>query len=99
MLCASFSNLAFVCGWVTFARYSYGGWCLGSRRRSWRLPDEAHLGLGWWPVISEAEDPVGQELGVVGSPGNYAAHDRPQQQGSAHPAAKRFTFLNLNNQF
>ena len=25
----------------------------------------------------------------MGSPTNYAPHDRPQQQGSAHPTAKR----------
>jgi|GEM_PF-3139763 len=78
MLCASIINLAFVCSRVTFAKYSYGGWCLGSRRRNWHLPDEAHLARM-----------VGQEIDVMGSLTNYAPHDRPQQQGSAHPTAER----------
>lgn len=32
---------------------------------------------------------VGQEIDVMGSPTNYVPYDRPQQQGSAHPTAKR----------
>ena len=33
---------------------------------------------------------------MVGFPGNYAPHDRPQQQGSAHPPAKRFNSSTTN---
>ena len=40
-------------------------------------------------MVSKVEDPVSQEIDVVGSPTNYAPHDRPQQQGSAHPTAER----------
>lgn len=33
---------------------------------------------------------------MMGSPTNYAPHDRPQQQGSAHPTAKRFNYSTTN---
>gem|GEM_PF-2079654 len=53
-------------------------------------------GSDGWPVVSKVEDPVSQEIDVVGSLTNYAPHDRPQQQGSAHPPAKRFNSSTTN---
>ena len=38
-------------------------------------------------MVSKAEDPVGQELGVVGFPGNYAPHDR--LKAAPTPTAER----------
>ena len=56
--------------------------------KSWHLPDKAHLGLGWWPAISKAEDPVGQELGVVGSPTTQPMI-APNNRAALTPTAER----------
>ena len=40
-------------------------------------------------MVSKVEDSASQEIDVMGSPTNYVPHDRPQQQGSAHPTAER----------
>lgn len=53
-------------------------------------------GSDGWPTVSKVKDPVSQEIDMMGSPTNYAPHDRPQQQGSAHPTAKRFNYSTTN---
>ena len=51
-------------------------------------------GSDGWPTVSKVKDPISQEIDVMGSPTNYAPHDRPPTTGQRPPHCQALQLLN-----